>query len=91
MKLTLSRTGQFKRDLKRALKDPKKDTETLKAVITLLLEGQALPPQYRDHLLKGNWNPHRECHIQPDFLLIYRIEGKELVLVRCGSHADLFG
>lgn len=89
--LTLSRTGQFKRDLKKALKDPKKETETLKKVISSLQQGTPLPEQYRDHLLKGNWNPHRECHIQPDFLLIYRIEESELILVRCGSHADLFG
>lgn len=89
--LSLSRTGQFKRDLKNALRDPKKDTETLKRVISLLQGKQQLPEFYRDHLLKGNWKPHRECHIQPDFLLIYRIEANELVLVRCGSHADLFG
>lgn len=89
--LALSRTGQFKRDLKKALKDSKKDIETLKQVITALQYEQLVPEQYRDHLLKGNWKPHRECHIQPDFLLIYRIEANELVLVRCGSHADLFG
>ncbi|MEN8170700.1 MAG: type II toxin-antitoxin system YafQ family toxin [Pseudomonadota bacterium] len=89
--LTLSRTGQFKRDLKKVLKDPKKDTDRLKQVINTLQQELPVPESYRDHLLKGNWNPHRECHIQPDFLLIYRVEGNELVLVRCGSHAELFG
>ena len=91
MTLRLSRTGQFKRDLKKALKDSKKDTELLKKIITILQVRELLPEQYRDHPLKGNWKPHRECHVQPDFLLIYRFEGNELVLVRCGSHADLFG
>ena len=89
--LTLSRTGQFKRDLKKALKDPKKDTERLKQIIAILQQEIPLPELYRDHLLKGNWNPHRECHIQPDYLLIYRMEDDELLLVRCGSHAELFG
>ncbi|GAB6039646.1 type II toxin-antitoxin system YafQ family toxin [Endothiovibrio diazotrophicus] len=89
---TLRRTGQFKRDLKRAAKDPKRDLGKLKQVIETLLRGEPLPPRHQDHLLAGNWKPHRECHIQPDFLLIYRVEKeKELILVRCGSHNELFG
>jgi len=55
--------------------------------------GNALPPENRDHDLTGNWRGHRECHIQPDWLLIYRIEGDVLVLTlsRTGTHSDLFG
>ena len=89
--LTLSRTGQFKRDLKKALKDPSKDVDEQKAAITALQRKETLPERSRDHLFVGNWKPHRECHIQPDFLLIYRVEENNIVLVRCGSHADLFG
>ena len=53
----------------------------------------ALPPQNKDHSLTGSYIPHRECHIQPDWLLIYRMEGDVLVLTltRTGSHSDLFG
>ncbi len=89
--LGLSRTEQFKRDLKKALKDPRRDTTKLKTVIAMPQQEMPLPVRYLDHLLKGNWKPHRECHIHSDFLLIYRIEGGVLVLVRCGSHAELFG
>ena len=55
--------------------------------------GNALPPENRDHDLTGNWRGRRECHIQPDWLLIYRIEGDVLVLTlsRTGTHSDLFG
>lgn len=55
--------------------------------------GKTLPPEYRDHELSNNWKGHRECHIQPDWLLIYRIERNTLVLslTRTGTHSDLFG
>ena len=64
----------------------------LKEVITLLAMGETLPEKYKDHALTGNWSEHRECHIQPDWLLIYRIEDDVLVLTlsRTGSHSDLF-
>ena len=64
----------------------------LKEVITLLAMGETLPEKYKDHALTGNWSEHRECHIQPDWLLIYRIQDDVLVLTlsRTGSHSDLF-
>ena len=80
---------QFKKDVKR-LKKQHKDFEKLKTIIQLLVEGEKLPPKTRDHQLKGTLKDCRECHIEPDWLLIYRIEGFELCLVRTGSHADLF-
>lgn len=89
--LRLRRTTQFKRDLKKTFKNPTKSIEELKGIIATLQHEQPLPEYNRDHLLSGNWKSHRECHIQPDFLLIYRIEKGYLVLVRCGSHAVLFG
>ena len=86
---SIRRDNQFKRDIKR-LKKRNKNFEKLKAIIQLLVEGEKLPPKARDHRLKGTLKDCRECHIEPDWLLIYRIEGSELCLVRTGSHADLF-
>ena len=62
----------------------------LKAVIQLLVSQTPLGASYRDHALAGNWKGFRECHIQPNWLLIYRIAGNELQLARTGSHAELF-
>lgn len=56
----------------------------------MLIEETSLPPAYRDHPLKGSWSGFRDAHIEPDWLLIYRIAGEELQLARTGSHADLF-
>jgi len=83
------RASQFKRDVKRAKKRGK-DTERLKTVIVLLVQGRTLPAKYKDHQLKGVFKDCRECHIEPDWLLIYRIEANVLQLVRTGSHSDLF-
>ena len=86
-------TGQFKKDYKLAIKrgcDPKK----FEAVVTLLCAEQPLPEKYRDHALTAsrNYQGVRECHIEPDWLLIYRVEDRklELFLFRTGSHSDLF-
>ncbi|MDJ0450575.1 type II toxin-antitoxin system YafQ family toxin [Methylocystis sp. JR02] len=87
--LTPVRSGRFKKDVKLAERRGK-DLDKLKAVLLLLLEGAALSPDYRDHPLKGEWKGFRDLHIEPDWLLIYRIEGEELQLARTGSHADLF-
>lgn len=87
--LTPVRSGRFKKDVKLAQRRGK-DLDKLKAVLLLLFEGAALPPEYRDHPLKGEWNGFRDLHIEPDWLLIYRIEGEELQLARTGSHAELF-
>ena len=86
-------TGQFKRDYKLAVKrgcDPK----ALQEVITLLVKEQPLPPKYRDHALTDsrNYKGVLECHIEPDWLLIYRVVQDLLLLqlIRTGSHSDLF-
>lgn len=62
----------------------------LRQVLLLLLDGEPLPERYKDHPLRGNWNAYRDLHIEPDWLLIYRISGEELHLARTGSHSDLF-
>ena len=82
-------TSQFKKDFKR-VKKQNKDTDKLKTVIELLSSGEPLDRKYLDHPLTGNWNNHRDCHIEPDWLLIYRITESELVLERTGSHSELF-
>lgn len=62
----------------------------LRELVSLLLAEAPLPDRYRDHPLKGSWRGYRDAHIEPDWLLIYRVAGDELHLVRTGSHADLF-
>lgn len=91
-KYTVKYTAAFKKDYKRAIKRGLK-IELLEQVVTQLSMGAALPDKNRDHELTGDWVGHRECHILPDWLLIYRIEGSVLVLTlaRTGSHSDLFG
>ena len=91
-KYTVKLTSKFKKDYKQAIKRGLK-IELLDDVITKLAKGEALDEKYTDHQLTGNWVGHRECHIQPDWLLIYRIEDNVLVLTmsRTGSHSDLFG
>ena len=90
-KYTVKPTTQFKKDYKRAMKRGLK-IELLEKVVELLAMGEALPEKNRDHELSGNWSGHRECHIQPDWLLVYRIEDDVLVLTlaRTGTHNDLF-
>lgn len=83
-------TSQFKKDVKRA-KKRRKDTEKLKEVIEILVEGEVLEARYKDHALIGNYRGARDCHIEPDWLLIYEIDEEELVLIRTGTHSDLFG
>lgn len=91
-KYTVKTTTQFKKDYKLAIKRGLK-IDLLKAVVAALAMGETLPEKNRDHALTGNWVGHRECHILPDWLLIYRIEDDVLVLTlaRIGSHSDLFG
>lgn len=91
-KYTVKTTTQFKKDYKRAMKRGLK-INLLENVVTALASGEILPEKYKDHALTGNWAGHRECHIQPDWLLIYRIEDDVLVLslTRTGTHNDLFG
>jgi mRNA interferase YafQ len=86
---SIRRDTQFKRDVKR-LQKRGKNLDKLKKVIQSLINAEKLEEKHRDHQLKGLFKDCRECHIEPDWLLIYRIEGSELCLVRTGSHADLF-
>lgn len=90
MKYKIETTSSFKKDLKRILKRNLK-ISLLQEVVDLLQEGKNLPQKFHDHLLSGNWKNHRECHILPDWLLIYRIEKDILVLTltRTGTHSDL--
>lgn len=83
---------QFQKDYKRAIKRGLK-IELLEQVVALLAMGEPLPDKNRDHDLSGDWAGHRECHILPDWLLVYRIEDDVLVLTlaRTGTHSDLFG
>lgn len=82
-------TGQFKRDFKKA-ESRGKDLRKLEAAITLLLADLPLPQSYKDHMLKGSWRHYRELHIEPDWLLIYKISADVVLFARTGSHADLF-
>ena len=83
-------TGQFKRDVKQAEKRGK-DMGKLRGVLALLLEGLPLPRELGDHPLKGEWKSSRDIHIEPDWLLIYSIEGDVVCFERTGTHADIFG
>jgi mRNA interferase YafQ len=92
--LSIRVKSQFKKDLKKADRDPNKNTALLKLLIKdYLTQNIPIPSQHKPHALTGNWKPHMECHVQPDFLLIWAIdkEANQLILVRCGSHSELFG
>lgn len=91
MKYNLQFTSQFKKDLKLAKKQ-NKDLGKLFEVIDILANGETLDAKYKDHSLTGNYRGTRECHVEPDWLLIYEIRGDVLVLMlyRLGSHSELF-
>lgn len=91
MKYTVKNTSAFKKDYKRAKKRGL-DLNRLRKVVDLIANGEPLPESLRDHELNGNWAHHRECHVAPDWLLIYQIYENVLVLelTRTGSHSDLF-
>lgn len=91
MKYRIRPTARFQRDLKRVEKRSC-NIDLLKGIVKLLAEGQPLPERNRDHPLSGDFSGCRECHIQPDWLLIYEIDGGELILylTRTGTHSDLF-
>lgn len=82
-------SSAFTRDVKR-MRKRNKDMTQLRAILTLLIERKPFPHQYLDHPLKGDWNGYRDLHIEPDWLLIYRVDGGELRLARTGTHADIF-
>ena len=84
-------TSKFKRDYKLAIKR-NLDIDLIDDAIRILSSVAPLPESYNDHMLSGNWKGYRECHIQPDWLLVYCIENNDLVLVltRTGTHSDIF-
>ncbi len=82
-------TKQFEKDLKRMLKR-NKNADKLKTIVRLLLADEQLDIRYRDHALSGNYNNRRECHIEPDWLLIYKPEEERIIFERTGTHSDLF-
>jgi mRNA interferase YafQ len=90
MALALLATSAFERDLRRVEKRGK-DLNKLEAIVDLLQAQNTLPPRCRPHALRGNWLGHWDCHVEPDWLLLYRVTQTELILVRTGSHAELFG
>ena len=91
-KYAIKPTTQFKKDYKLAIKRGL-NTGLLEDVVAALAMGKPLPKKNKDHALSGNWAGHRECHILPGWLLIYRIEDDVLVLTltRTGTHSGLFG
>ncbi len=84
------RGAAFEKDVKR-LKKGGKDMEKLRTMIDRLCSHGPLDPKHNDHPLSGRWKGLRDCHIEPDWLLIYRKKGGDLELVRTGSHSELFG
>jgi mRNA interferase YafQ len=87
--LNPSYSRQFERDLKKILKQGKKG-DKIKAVMQRLVNEDPLEPKYKDHKLLGNYKGRRECHIEPDWLLIYKKTTEEIIFERTGTHADLF-
>jgi mRNA interferase YafQ len=83
---------QFRKDVKKIEKSGDKDIEKLKTIIRFLIKGSKLDIQYRDHELTGNFRNRRECHIEPDWLLVYKMDKKEKIIIfeRTGSHAEIF-
>lgn len=87
--MRITQTKQFKKDFKRQIKRGKK-TKKLFDFLEVLIEGKKIPESYKDHALSGNWINRRDCHLEPDWLLIYQKRENEIVLERTGTHSDLF-
>jgi len=85
----VSQTTQFSRDVKRMWKRDK-DLSKLQEIVRLLATGMILPSKHRDHSLIGTWAPSRDCHVEPDWILIYTADTESLRLERTGTHTDLF-
>ncbi|MDP3427622.1 MAG: type II toxin-antitoxin system YafQ family toxin [Humidesulfovibrio sp.] len=83
-------TAAFRKDFKRVSRSGRHDMALLKEAISLLAGGETLPERFRDHPLGSNWQGCRDCHLRPDWLLIYKLAPEALTLVRTGSHAELF-
>ena len=91
MKYKLVYTKKFEKDIK-SLKKQDKDLTELFDVIDVIAKGETLDKKYKDHKLVGNFNDYRECHIENDFLLVYKIEKDKLILIlyRAGTHSEIF-
>jgi mRNA interferase YafQ len=87
--MRVTQTTQFRKDLK-VQKKRGKDLQKVKDLLALLLSAEPLPVRIRDHALPGNWSGWRDCHLEPDWLLIYKISVDELTLGRTETHSDLF-
>ncbi len=87
--MKLSQTTQFKKDIKKQIKKGK-NPEKMTQVVRMLLKNAPLPQSHKDHPLAGKWKGRRDCHIEPDWVLIYRKTEDEIRLERTGSHSDLF-
>ena len=89
--LTVKYSNLFKKDYK-LMKKRGRNMKLLQEVVEILANNKALPVKYKDHILLGNFSGYRECHIQPDWLLIYKIDKNELILTafRTGTHSDLY-
>ena len=83
------RTNQFKKDVKLAQRRGK-NLVKLRVVIQRLINEEKLEPRHKDHPLHGPYQGRRECHLEPDWLLIYKLDGEDIIFERTGTHADLF-
>lgn len=83
-------TNQFEKDYKKVLRRGK-DEKKIVVIMRRLINQESLKPRHKEHNLRGNYIGRRECHIEPDWLLIYKITGNEIIFERTGTHADLFG
>ncbi|OFW49077.1 MAG: hypothetical protein A2163_00650 [Actinobacteria bacterium RBG_13_35_12] len=83
-------THQFEKDYKRIQKSGQKNMQKIKTIMQRLADAEALEAKHKDHKLISNYTGHRECHIEPDWLLIYKIDGRHIIFVRTGSHSELF-
>lgn len=90
MALELRTATAFERDLRRVSKQGK-DLDKLETIVNLLQAQEPLPGRCRPHPLRGNWVGYWDCHVEPDWILLCRVTDEALILVRTGSHADLFG
>lgn len=88
--MRLLTTKRFERDLRRCRRR-NKDLEKLWFVVDRLLSGEPLEPRHRAHRLSGEWSRSRECHLEPDWLLVWHVDDNALILTRTGTHSDLFG
>lgn len=84
------KTTQFKKDFKKIASSGRHSRDEILNLIDLLSNDKIIPRKFHDHGLTGEWDGYRECHIKPDWLLIYKKQEDELVLVRTGSHSELF-